>query len=96
MILNTFFFFVPFFRGLEFWELKFRGRSFVYRQVLFGAVFSTHFTSKNRRAAITTTIDRFSNVASLGSAICVAELVLQLRDTHRDLASERKGSVFFV
>lgn len=64
MILNAFLF-VSFFRGLEFWELKFRSRSFLYRQVLFGAAFSAHFASKDQSAAVTITIDRFSDVASL-------------------------------
>lgn len=32
---KCFFLFVPFCRGLEFWELRFRSRSFLYRQVLF-------------------------------------------------------------
>lgn len=87
MILNAFFF-VSFFRGLEFWELKFRSRSFLYRQVLFGAAFSAHFASKDQSAAVTITVDGFSDVASLRSAVSVTEMVSQLRVTHRDMPSE--------
>lgn len=88
MILNAFFF-VPFFRGLEFWELKFRSRSFLYRQVRFGAAFGAHFASKDQSAAVTITTDRFGDVASLCGAVSVTEMVSQLRDTHGDVPSER-------
>jgi len=94
VILNAFF--VPFLRGLQFLEVKFRSRSFLYRQVLFGGVFSIRFASRNQSVAVTITIDQFSNVVSLCSAISVTELVEHLCDTRGPSIREVRFCILYL